>query len=98
MEDVDESSSESDIVVTGITDLAESPHSFTKKAYDLLLFKDAQNRYNSRIAFNLYRIPEGEYTTCIEFFPVTMNNVSVDCRSTSLNVNKQNGIFLHQNI
>ena len=89
MEDVDDSSSESNIRVTGITDLASSPHTFNKKAYDLLLFKNAQNRYASRIGFNLYRIPEGEYTICIEFVPVTMTNVSVDCRSTSLNVNKQ---------
>ena len=89
MEDIDDSSSEIDIRVTGINDLASSPHEFNKKAYDLLLFKDAQNRYTSRIGFNLYRIPEGEYTICIEFFPVTMTNVSVDCVSTSLNVNKQ---------
>ena len=68
MKDVDDSSSESDIRVTGIPDLAESPHTFNKKAYDLLLFKDAQNNYISRIGFNLYRIPEGEYTICIEFF------------------------------
>ena len=37
----------------------------------------------------MYQIPKGEYTICIEFFPVTINNVSVDCRSTRLNVNKQ---------
>ena len=41
MEDVDESSSESDIKVTGMTDLTSSPHRFNKKAYGLLLFKDA---------------------------------------------------------
>ena len=38
MVDVDNSSSESNIRVTGITDLAESLHTFNKKAYDLLLF------------------------------------------------------------
>ena len=89
MEDVDDSLSEIDIRVTGITDLASSPHSFNKKAYDLLLFKDAQNKYSTRIGFNLYRIPEGGYTICIDFFPLTMNNVIVDCRSTNLDVNKQ---------
>ena len=31
MGDVDDSSSESNIRVTGITDLAESPHTFNKK-------------------------------------------------------------------
>ena len=39
MEDIDDSSSEINIVVTGITDLAESPHTFNKKTYDLLLTK-----------------------------------------------------------
>ena len=89
MSDIDDSSSESDIRVTGIIDLAESPLTFNKKAYNLSLSKDAQNNYISRIGFNLYRIPKGEYTICIEFFPVTMTNVSVDCQSTSLKVNKQ---------
>ena len=40
MEDIDESSSEINIVVTGITDLAESPHTFNKKAYDLFKKKN----------------------------------------------------------
>ena len=88
MKDID-SSSESNIKVTGIIDLARSPHTFNKKLHSLLLGKNVQNRYLSRIGFNLYQIPEGEYTICIEFFPVTMNNISVNCVSTSLNVNKQ---------
>ena len=37
----------------------------------------------------MYKLPEGEYTICIEFIPVTMNNVSVDVLSTSLNIHKQ---------
>ena len=38
----------------------------------------------------MYKLPEGEYTICIEFFPVTKNNVSVDVESTSLNIKKNN--------
>ena len=76
MEDVDDSSSEAKISVTDIIDLANLPHTYNKKVYSLLLSKDPQNNYNAlRIGFNLYKLPEGEYTICIEFISVTMNNV-----------------------
>ena len=90
MADVDDSSSEANISATGIIDLERPPHTYNKKVYSLLLTKDPQNNYNaSRIGFNLFKLLEGEYTICIEFIPVTMNNVSVDVESTSLNINKQ---------
>ena len=89
MEDVDESSSMHDITVTGINGLQKSPHLFNKKAYDLEIHKDAINLYSGRLGFNMYKLPEGEYTICIEFWPVTMNNVSVDVVSTSLNITQQ---------
>ena len=78
MEDVDESSSMHDITVTGINDPPRSPHLFNKKAYDLQNHKDVNNIYSGRLGFN--KLPEGEYTVCIEFFPVTRNNVSVNVR------------------
>ena len=37
----------------------------------------------------MYKLPQNEYTICIEFIAVTMNNVSVDVESTSLNIDKQ---------
>ena len=74
--------SEANISVTGIIDLANSPHTYNKKVHSLLLPKDPQNNYNaSRKVFNLYELLEGEYTICIEFIPVTMNTVSVDVES-----------------
>ena len=89
MEDVDKSSSVHDMKVTGINDLQKSPHLFNKKAYDLEIDKDVNNVYSGRLGFNMYRLPEGEYTICIEFWPVTMNNVSVDVVSTSLSITQQ---------
>ena len=90
MEDVDNSLSQANISVTGIIDLANTPHTFNKNVYSLLLTKDAHNNYNySRIGFNLYRLPESEYIFCMEFIPVTMKNVSVDVKSTSSKINKQ---------
>ena len=59
-------------------------------------FKDINNIYSGRLGFNMYKLPEGEYTICIEFFPITMNNVSVDVVSTSLNINQQNNFLTIQ--
>ena len=86
MEDADQSSSEHDIIVDGIVDFSGSPHEVNKKAYSLKLGKGAQNEYSSRIGFNMVKLPEGEYTWAIEFFPPSMTNVSVDVVSTSLNI------------
>ena len=89
MEDADESSSEHDIIVDGIVDFSGSPHEVNKKAYSLQLGKGAQNEYSSRIGFNMFKLPEGEYTLVIEFFPPGMTNVRVDVVSTSLNIKHQ---------
>ena len=89
MLDVNESSSESNITVTGITTFPTTPHTLFKKAYQFTIGKNAQNEYNARIGFNFYRVPTGAYTYVVEYFPPFMIDVSVDCLSTPLNVNKQ---------
>ena len=90
MEDVNESSSESGIVVTGIIGFPQSPHQINKTAYALRINKiSSANMFLGRIGFNMFRIPEGEYTICVEFFPGKMDGVSVNAQSTSLNVNRQ---------
>ena len=90
MEDPLQSSSESNIVVTGIVDFQQSPHKMNKKAYALKISKrSSDNMFLGRIGFNMFKIPEGEYTICVEFFPGKMDRVSVSAVSTSLNVNRQ---------
>ena len=89
MSDVNESSSESNNTVIGILDFPQTPHTIFKKAYKFTMQKDAQNKYISRIGFNFYRIDPGSYTFVVEYFPPTTKNVSVNCLSTSINVNKQ---------
>ena len=90
MEDVDESSSESNISVTGIVDFQQSPHKINKKAYALKIDKrSSDNMFLGRIGFNMFKIPEGEYTICVEFIPGKMDGVNVNAVSTSLNVNQQ---------
>ena len=90
MEDSFQSSSETNIVVTGIVDFQQSPHKINKKAYALKINKrSSDNMFLGRIGFNMFRIPEGEYTICVEFFPGKMDGVNVNAVSTSLNVNQQ---------
>ena len=90
MEDPLQSSSESNIVVTDIVDFQQSPHKINKKAYALKIDKrSSDNMFLGRIGFDMFKIPEGEYTICVEFFPGKMDGVNVNAVSTSLNVNRQ---------
>ena len=91
MEDADHSSSENNIVVTGIVDFAASPHVTNKKAYEFTLVKDTDgsNDYRSRIGFNLYSLPLGYYTIIIEYMPPEMTNVIVTVQGTTINIASQ---------
>ena len=89
MEDVNESSSESGIRVDGIVDYANSPHKLNKKAYNLKLTKNSNNRYISRLGFNMYKLPQGEFTICVELFLVNFLPISVSAVSSSVNVGSQ---------
>ena len=97
MEDVDESSSENNISVTGIIDYALSIHQMNKKAYQLRLNKDlGSTNYRSRIGFNLGSLNIGYYTFVCEFFPPSMTNVSVTALGTTISItNKQLKRFKH---
>ena len=89
MQDVNESSSESNNTVLGIKKFSQTPHTIFKNAYKFTMKKLAQNKYASRLGFNFFQFPAGAYTFIVEFFPPTQTNVSVDCLSTSINVNHQ---------
>ena len=89
MEEVDESSSESGITETAIVDFPNSPHLYNKKAYAFKVAKDDTNLFAGRLGLNMFQLPEGEFTLCIEFFPAKMMGVSVNVVSASLNVGKQ---------
>jgi len=89
MENDDKSSSENNIIVAGIVNFAGSPHNVNKKAYSFTMGKDAQNEYSSRIGFNMFKLPEGEYILAVEFFPPSTTNLSANVVSTSLNIGQQ---------
>ena len=88
MEDTDESSSENNIEVLGIVDFSNSPHQINKKAYQLkLLFeKGSPNQYQSRLGFNLYKLPVGYYTLVGEWFPPEMSELSVAVQGTTISI------------
>ena len=88
MENDDESSSESNIQVLGIVNFSNSPHQINKKAYQLkLLFqKSSPNQYQSRLGFNLFKLPVGYYTLVVEWFPPEMNELSVTVQGTTISI------------
>ena len=88
MEDADQSSSENNVGVLGISDFPESPHQINKKGYDiqLVLEKDSPNQYRSRLSFNLHSLPVGYYTMVVEWFPPEMNEVSVTPQATMISI------------
>ena len=88
MENDDESSSEYNIEVLGIVDFSNSPHQINKKAYQLkLLFqKTSPNQYQSRLGFNLYKLPVGYYTLVVEWFPPEMSELSVAVQGTTISI------------
>ena len=90
MEDVDESSSENNIAVSGIVRFDASIHQNDKNAYRMTLIKDlGSDDYRSRIGFNLGSLPIGYYTFVCEFFPIVMSNVSVTALGTTISINSQ---------
>ena len=90
MENTDESSSENNIEVLGIVDFSNSPHQINKKAYQLkLLFeKSSPNQYQSRLGFNLYKLPVGYYKMVVEWFPPEMSELSVAVQGTTISISK----------
>ena len=59
-----------------------------KKAYQLkLLFqKSSPNQYQSRLGFNLYKLPVGYYTLVVEWFPPEMSELSVAVQGTTISI------------
>ena len=88
MEDDLESSSESGVQVEGIQDFSDTPHKIWKTAYKLQITKGAGNEFVCRIGFNMNPIPKGQYTLVVEFFPPETQNVTVNCVSATVDVQK----------
>ena len=82
--DADESSSENNIVVLGISDFAQSPHK-NKQAYKVGLQKNPKSdNYQSRIGFNLYPLSIGKFTSVLEYYPQgSHTNIQLSAQATT---------------
>ena len=87
--DADESSSENNIVVIGISDFAQSPHK-NKLAYKVGLQKNPNsNDYRSKIGFNLYPLSIGKFTSVLEYYPLgSHTNIQLSAQATTANIHK----------
>ena len=87
--DADESSSENNIVVIGISDFAQSPHK-NKLAYKVGLQKNPNsNDYQSKIGFNLYPLSIGKFTSVLEYYPQGPHtNIQLSAQATTANIHK----------
>ena len=87
--DVDESSSENNVVVIGISDFSQSPHK-NKQAYKVGLLKNpGSNDYQSKIGFNLYPLSLGKFTSVLEYFPIgSHTNIQLSAQATTANIHK----------
>ena len=84
----DQSSSEYNVTVNGISAFNQSPHQ-NKKAYDIILTKDSgSNDYRSRIGFNIYSLALGTYTIVFEFYPPEITNIQLSCNASEAYIHK----------
>ena len=87
--DADESSSESNIVVLGISDFAQSPHK-NQQAYKVGLQKNPwSDDYQSRIGFNLFPFSIGRFTSVLEYYPLGPHtNIQLSAQATTGYIHK----------
>ena len=88
LSDQDESSSERNIVVHGITIFNESPHKKNKKAYNAdLIYTTGLQYYDSKIGINLYSLPIGKYTVIMEYYFPEDINIKIYIEATHALIN-----------
>ena len=88
LSDQDESSSERNIVVHGITIFNGSPHKKNKKAYNAdLIYTIGLQYYDSKIGINLYSLPIGKYTVIMEYYFSEDINIKIYIEATHALIN-----------
>ena len=87
--DPDELSAERDIIVNGLVDFDQSPHT-NKKAYDIdLVYISGIRRYNSKIGVNLYPLPIGDYSLVMEYYFPENIDITLVAQATKVHIVKQ---------
>lgn len=77
------------VKIVGVQDYLESAHDVNKKAYIFRIGKGSNNEYSSRLGLNMFKLLQGEYILVIEFFPPSIDQLTVSVFSTSLNIGRQ---------
>ena len=68
LSDINEISTESNIIVHAFVDFNNSPHK-NKKAYDIdMVYSPGAQTYNSKFGINLYPLDIGKYTVVMEYY------------------------------
>ena len=68
LSDINEISTESNIIVHAFVDFNNSPHK-NKKAYDIdMVYSPGEQTYNSKFGINLYPLDIGKYTVIMEYY------------------------------
>ena len=68
LSDINEISTESNIIVHAFVDFNNSPHK-NKKAYDIdMVYSPGAQTYNSKFGINLYPLDIGKYTVIMEYY------------------------------
>ena len=89
LDDINDTSSEYNIIVEDFADFDQSPHK-NKKAYKVILQRDVgSNNYRSRMGFNRYPLPLGTYTMIFEYHPPQNTNIQLSCQWTTAYVHRQ---------
>ena len=87
--DQDESSSERNIIVHGITVFNESPHK-NKKAYNVdMVYTTGLQYYDSKIGINLYSLPIGKYSVVMEYYFSEDININIYVDATHALINSR---------
>ena len=87
LSDQDESSSERNIVVHGITIFNGSPHKIKKACNADLIYTTGLQYYDSKIGINLYSLPIGKYSVVMEYYFSEDINIQIYIEATHALIN-----------
>ena len=90
LSDINEISTESNIIVHAFADFNNSPHK-NKKAYDIdMVYSPGAQTYNSKFGVNLYSLDIGKYTIIMEYYyPEDLNIIILAEVTKTTTIKKQ---------
>ena len=97
LSDINEISTESNIIVHAFVDFNNSPHK-NKKAYDIdMVYSPGAQTYNSKFGINLYPLDIGKYTVIMEYYYPEDLNIIIFVEATKTTTIKKQVKFDESN-